>query len=53
MLESGVPPAEVARCVGVSRESVMRWERPIEVGDIERVKRLGCRTRSCWSWRSC
>jgi transposase len=45
LLESGVPPAEVARRVGVSRQSVMRWERAIESGGIDRVKRLGSRGR--------
>jgi transposase len=45
LLESGVPPAEVARRVGVSRQSVMRWERAIEAGGIDRVKRLGPRGR--------
>src|SRR4051812_1575926 len=45
LLESGVPPAEVARRVGVSRQSVMRWERAIEAGGVDRVKRLGSRGR--------
>ena len=45
LLESGVPPAEVARRVGVSRQSVMRWEQAIEAGGIDRVKRLGARGR--------
>ena len=45
LLESGVPAAEVARRVGVSRQSVMRWERAVEVGGIDRVKRLGSRGR--------
>jgi transposase len=45
LLESGVPPPEVARRVSVSRQSVMRWERAIEAGGIDRVKRLGSRGR--------
>jgi len=45
LLESGVPPAEVARRVSVSRQSVMRWERAIESGGIDRVARLGARGR--------
>ena len=45
LLESGVAPAEVARRVGVSRQSVMRWERAIEADGIERVKQLGQRGR--------
>jgi DNA-binding XRE family transcriptional regulator len=43
LLASGVQPAEVAHRVGVSRQSVMRWERDIEGGGIERVARLGSR----------
>jgi transposase len=45
LLASGVPPAEVARRVSVSRQSVMRWERAIESGGIDRVARLGARGR--------
>jgi transposase len=45
LLESGVPPAEVARRVGVSRQSVMRWERAIEAGGIDRIARVGARGR--------
>jgi transposase len=45
LLESGVPPAQVACRVSVSRQSVMRWERAIEAGGIDRVKRLGSRGR--------
>ncbi len=45
LLKSGVIPAEVARRVGVSRQTVMRWERAIETGGMERVARLGARGR--------
>src|SRR5262249_26085825 len=45
LLESGMAPAEVARRVNVSRQSVMRWERAIEAGGLDRVARLGARGR--------
>jgi transposase len=45
LLESGVAPAEVARRTGVSRQSVMRWERAIEAGGVKRVAQLGARGR--------
>ncbi len=45
LLKSGVIPAEVARRVGVSRQTVMRWERAIETGGMERVARVGARGR--------
>jgi transposase len=45
LLESGIAPAEVARRVGVTRQSVMRWERAIEAGGVDRVARLGTRGR--------
>lgn len=45
LLESGVAPAEVARRMGVSRQSVMRWERAVEAGGLDRVARLASRGR--------
>jgi transposase len=45
LLESGVWPAEVARRLGTSRQTVMRWERAIEAGGRERLVKLGVRGR--------
>jgi len=45
LLKEDVAPAEVARRVGVSRQSVMRWEHAIETGGLECVVRLGARGR--------
>ena len=45
LLESGVWPAEVARRVGTSRQTVMRWERAIESGGRARLGQMGVRGR--------
>ena len=45
LLQSGVHPAEVARRVGVSRQSVMRWERRLKSGGLKQVARIGKRGR--------
>ena len=45
LLQDGFAPAEVARRVGVSRQSVMRWERVLESGGFAQVARLGVRGR--------
>jgi len=45
LLESGVWPAEVARRLGTSRQTVMRWERAIEAGGRDRLVKLGVRGR--------
>ena len=43
MLLRGERPAQVARELGVSRQSVMRWERALAGGGLERVARVGRR----------
>ena len=45
LLQSGIHPAEVARRVGVSRQSVMRWERRLEAGGIKHIATVGRRGR--------
>jgi len=45
LLQSGVHPAEVARRVGVSRQSVMRWERRLQTGGIKQLAAVGRRGR--------
>lgn len=39
LLSSGTHPAEVARQVGVSRQSVMRWERALKENGIQGLER--------------
>ena len=41
LLSAGVRPAEVARRVGVTRQSVSRWSRRIAVAGLESPKRFG------------
>jgi transposase len=43
MLLRGEKPAEVARQMGVSRQSVMRWERALAQGGLERLAQVGRR----------
>lgn len=43
MLLRGERPATVARILGVSRQSVMRWQRALERGGIESISRIGRR----------
>lgn len=43
MLLRGDKPARVARTVGVSRQTVMRWERALAEGGLERLARVGKR----------
>lgn len=43
MLLRGEKPAQVARTLGVSRQSVMRWERALADGGMERVAQVGRR----------
>jgi len=43
MLLRGEKPAQVARAVGVSRQSVMRWERALSEGGLERMAKVGKR----------
>lgn len=45
LLQSGIHPAEVARRVGVSRQSVMRWERRLKAGGLKQLARVGKRGR--------
>ena len=45
LLKRGTRPAEVARQVGVSRQSVMRWERALQVRGFNQVARVGVRGR--------
>ena len=45
LLQSGLHPAEVARRVGVSRQSVMRWERRLKSGGLKHLSRIGKRGR--------
>jgi transposase len=40
LLSGGTHPAEVARQVGVSRQSVMRWERALKEHGIEGLERV-------------
>jgi transposase len=39
LLKSGTPPAEVARQVSASRQSVMRWERALKQDGVQGLKR--------------
>ena len=41
LLRQGVHPAEVARQVGVHRQSVSRWERQLERGGMRALKQAG------------
>lgn len=43
MLLRGEKPAQVARELGVSRQSVMRWERSLEAGGLARMAKVGKR----------
>jgi len=43
MLLRGEKPAQVARQMGVSRQSVLRWERALAEGGIERIAQVGRR----------
>src|SRR6185312_416477 len=45
LLEQGEWPAEVARRTGVSRQSVMRWQRALAAGGIKQLAQLGRRGR--------
>jgi transposase len=45
LLQEGIHPAEVARRVGVSRQSVMRWERRLQAGGMPHIARVGQRGR--------
>ena len=40
LLSNGTHPAEVARQVGVSRQSVMRWERALKENGIQGLERV-------------
>jgi transposase len=41
LLRQGVPQAEVARQVGVHRQSVSRWERQLQQGGMRGLKKAG------------
>src|SRR5258708_10431385 len=41
LLGRGMPPAEVARQVGVHRQSVSRWERQLQSGGVRALKKAG------------
>ena len=43
MLQRGEKPAQVARTLGVSRQSVMRWERALADGGLNRLAQVGRR----------
>lgn len=43
MLLRGEKPAQVARELGVSRQSAMRWERALAEGGLEQIARVGRR----------
>lgn len=43
MLLQGEKPAQVARELGVSRQSVMRWQRALADGGIDRLAQVGRR----------
>jgi transposase len=45
LLQDGVHAAEVARRVGVSRQSVMRWEQRLKSGGMKHIARIGKRGR--------
>jgi transposase len=45
LLQSGKRPAEVARVLGVSRQSVMRWGRRLEAGGMQHIATVGQRGR--------
>jgi transposase len=40
LLNNGTHPAEVARQVGVSRQSVMRWERALKGNGVQGLERV-------------
>ena len=40
LLSNGTHPAEVARQVGVSRQSVMRWERALKESGVQGLERV-------------
>ena len=40
LLNNGTHPAEVARQVGVSRQSVMRWERALKESGVQGLERV-------------
>lgn len=40
LLNNGTHPAEVARQVGASRQSVMRWERALKEGGVKGLERV-------------
>ena len=40
LLSSGTHPAEVARQLGVSRQSVMRWERALKESGVQGLERV-------------
>lgn len=43
MLLRGEKPAQVARALGVSRQSVMRWEQALAEGGLDRLSQVGRR----------
>lgn len=43
MLARGEKPAQVARAIGVSRQSVMRWEKALAEGGFDRIAQVGRR----------
>jgi len=43
MLARGEKPAQVARALAVSRQSVMRWEKALAQGGFERIAKVGRR----------
>lgn len=45
LLKAGKHPAEVARLTGVSRQSVMRWQRAIAIKGLAEIARVGRRGR--------
>ena len=40
-MRQGIYPAEVARQVGVHRQSVSRWERQLKTGGVRALKKAG------------
>ncbi len=45
LLRQGMHPAEVARQVGVHRQSVSRWERQLQRGGVRALKKAGRKAR--------
>lgn len=45
LLQTGERPAEVARQVGVSRQTVMRWQRRLGAGGLQEIAQVGRRGR--------